>query len=464
MTDRRGGCGAYHERPHHLEHRRDRRRVVGRAVADVVAGPHVAAAVTQVVVVRADHHVLVGEIGPRDDADDVGALIERLLVRIDAGGRRVRAVVRPVERFEEVILRGASTRACRCCDRRSRRPARFEASARTQPESATARTTTIAAVQYRRHSIPFPLRSGAGATAASCPRHLCTVARDATRARSEDRARSRGGLFSLVAACRPLWAPDGRTLLGGSNVRCDRCSRHRRERTSEPAVNEPRSVAELLSGAARRAALAVGQRPGGSMRTVVPARRRVEHDGAAVGVTVASTIDEAEAGAAAVARPRRVGAVEALERLRRDLGGHARARRRAPRARRARRPGATRAPRPACPRACARARCRRGWRPPGAGGPRRRPRCTRSVDRRGDRAVRVDGARVGTASSASTPRSTGARSSGRPWSSRARSSRSSTSAPMRTASCSVRRIASRELVGLVEPAACGTARRSRGSS
>ena len=54
------------ERAHELEHRGDARGVVGRAVADVVAGAEVAAGVTEVVVVRADHDVLVGEIGPRE--------------------------------------------------------------------------------------------------------------------------------------------------------------------------------------------------------------------------------------------------------------------------------------------------------------------------------------------------------------------------------------------------------------
>ena len=55
-----------------------------------------------------------------------------------------------------------------------------------------------------------------------------------------------------------------------------------------------------------------------------------------------------------------------------------------------------------------------------------------------------------TASSHELPRSTGARSSGRPWSRRARWSRSSTSVPMRTASCSVRRMASSSSAVCVE--------------
>ena len=42
------------ERPHEREHRGDARRVVGRAVADVVAGADVAAGVTEMVVVGAD--------------------------------------------------------------------------------------------------------------------------------------------------------------------------------------------------------------------------------------------------------------------------------------------------------------------------------------------------------------------------------------------------------------------------
>ena len=150
----------------------------------------------------------------------------------------------------------------------------------------------------------------------------------------------------------------------------------------------------------------------------------------------------AEPAAAAVAGPRRVGAVEALRHLGGDVRRHARpvvghGEARRPVAgvdaqldRRAR-------------RACARGRCRRRWRSPGAGGPRRPPR------RRAGAGSSVVIGRPGStaaasraASSTSTARSTGRRSSGRPSSSLARFSRSSTRRAMRTASCSVRRIAS----------------------
>ena len=52
-----------------------------------------------------------------------------------------------------------------------------------------------------------------------------------------------------------------------------------------------------------------------------------------------------------------------------------------------------------------------------------------------------------TRSPATVRRSTGSRSSGRPWSSRASSSRSSTRTPIRDASSSIRRMASRQVVG-----------------
>ena len=66
MIERRGGCGAYPNVRTSCEYRGDARGVVGRAVADVVAGVDVAAGVTEMVVVGTDHDVLVGEVGARE--------------------------------------------------------------------------------------------------------------------------------------------------------------------------------------------------------------------------------------------------------------------------------------------------------------------------------------------------------------------------------------------------------------
>ena len=93
------------ERTRDLQDRGNRRGVVGRAVADVVTRVHVATAVTDVVVVGADHHVLVGKVRTRDHADQVGAEVERLLVRVDTGRLRVRAVHPPSHVVEQVVLR-----------------------------------------------------------------------------------------------------------------------------------------------------------------------------------------------------------------------------------------------------------------------------------------------------------------------------------------------------------------------
>ena len=72
----------------HVAGRNDRRRytgrVVGRAVANVVgrvAGPTLGA---DVVVVRPDDDVFVGEVGARDDGDDVGAVGKLLQIAVDA--------------------------------------------------------------------------------------------------------------------------------------------------------------------------------------------------------------------------------------------------------------------------------------------------------------------------------------------------------------------------------------------
>ena len=112
------------------------------------------------------------------------------------------------------------------------------------------------------------------------------------------------------------------------------------------------------------------------------------------------------------------------------------------------------APRPACPAACAPARCRRGWRRPGAAGRRRRATTTGAGGVGVDRPLGVHGARVGAPRRGrARARSTGPRSSGRPWSRRASSSRSSTRLPMRIASCSVRRIASASSSGSSRPPA-----------
>ena len=269
------------ERAHDLEHRRDRCRVVGRAVADVVAGPHVATAVTHVVVVRADHHVLVGEIGPRDDADEVGALIERLLVRIDAGGRRVRAFRQAGQRFEEVVLR-------------ERRPGRVVVATvggvTGEVEhicSHAARERHREADDDRRGPTPSPQHPVPPSVGRRCDRrlvHPTFVQRapvDATRARSEDRARSRGGLFSLVAACRPRWhrwshAPGGveralrsmLTTLSRANLRAgsERAEIRRRVDQWRRAV-----AGRSPSGAAGRLIRTVVPRPGAVSSTTSPA-------------------------------------------------------------------------------------------------------------------------------------------------------------------------------------------------
>ena len=96
----------------------------------------------------------------------------------------------------------------------------------------------------------------------------------------------------------------------------------------------------------------------------------VDRDRPAVGDDRGVGDRHAEPAATTVARPRRVGAVEALRDPGRHVGRHARpvvddgdARRDPRRCRRA--------ARSACRAACARARCRRRWRSPGGGGPRR---------------------------------------------------------------------------------------------
>ena len=83
---RAGPC----QRPADPEHRGDSRRVVGGAVADHVARCLATAGVrlvAEVVVMGADHHVLIGQVGAADHRDQVGAVGERLPVgRIAARG------------------------------------------------------------------------------------------------------------------------------------------------------------------------------------------------------------------------------------------------------------------------------------------------------------------------------------------------------------------------------------------
>ena len=193
-----------------------------------------------------------------------------------------------------------------------------------------------------------------------------------------------------------------------------------------------------------------GVTAGSRMRTVVPSPGAVRSSTRPLWAwVIASTIDRPEARTALVAGARRVGPVEALERLLRHLGRHAGTlvlhlddRFRAVQVRPDPHGGVGR-------RVHERVADEVGHHlaqpavVPGDDHGRRRRRPRRSA--RGATAWAS-----ATASRASAARSTGPWSSGRPWSRRASRSRSSMRLPMRTASCSVRRMASASACGSLE--------------
>ena len=92
--------------PADLEGRGGARRVVGGPVADRIRRPRVATRRSEVVVVGADHDVLVGQLGTRDHREDVGPTGELLLEGVVARARRVEALRAEIAQLrDQIVLR-----------------------------------------------------------------------------------------------------------------------------------------------------------------------------------------------------------------------------------------------------------------------------------------------------------------------------------------------------------------------
>ena len=76
------GRPVFRDLPPDRQHRREPRRVVGRAVADGVGRVRSGARRADVVVVSANDHVLVRELRAGNQREDVGPVLERLLERV----------------------------------------------------------------------------------------------------------------------------------------------------------------------------------------------------------------------------------------------------------------------------------------------------------------------------------------------------------------------------------------------
>ncbi len=96
--------------PHDGQRRGNARRVVGGAVADRVGGFFGVARAAEVVVVRADEHVLMGEVGPGDHPDDVRAGGEILGEGRVAGAGRVGPHGDGLQLVDQVLARDRRTR------------------------------------------------------------------------------------------------------------------------------------------------------------------------------------------------------------------------------------------------------------------------------------------------------------------------------------------------------------------